>query len=83
MMDAIRETIVRSVPTINFAGQTALDAALDEELQAALTGQKTAEQAMEAASRKWKKIIRRKGEDKMIQAIQKSRAAWPTLIEKS
>lgn len=81
MMDAIRETISRSVPTINFAGQTALDAALDEELQAALTGQKSPEEAMRDASKKWKRIIRRKGEDKMIPIIQSSRAAWPTIID--
>jgi len=81
MMDAIRETIVRAVPTINFAGQTALDAALDEELQAALTGQKSPEDAMVAASAKWTKIIQRKGEDKMIPIINASRAAWPTIID--
>ncbi|MEO1701653.1 MAG: extracellular solute-binding protein [Pseudomonadota bacterium] len=83
MMDAIRETVARSAPTINFAGQTALDAALDEELQAALTGQKTPEQAMRDASRKWQRIIRRKGEDKMIPIINASRAAWPTLVDKA
>lgn len=83
MMDAIRETIARSAPTINFAGQTAMDSALDEELQAALTGQKSPEDAMKAASRKWKRIIQRKGEDKMIPIIQKSRAAWPTIIDKA
>jgi multiple sugar transport system substrate-binding protein len=83
MMDAIQETIKRSVPTINFAGQTALDTALDEELQAALTGQKSPEEAMKAASAKWKKIIQRKGEDKMIAAIKASRAAWPTEVDKA
>jgi len=81
MMDAIRETIARSAPTINFAGQTALDAALDEELQAALTGQKSPEDAMVAAQAKWERVIQRKGEDKMIPVIQASRSAWPTLVE--
>ncbi len=81
MVDAIRETITRSVPTINFAGQTAMDTALDEELQAALTGQKSPEDAMLAAQKKWEKVIQRKGEDKMIPIIQKSRSAWPTLVE--
>ena len=81
MMDAIRETITRSAPTINFAGQTALDSALDEELQAALTGQKSPEDAMKAAQAKWERVIRRKGEDKMIPVIQASRAAWPTIVE--
>jgi multiple sugar transport system substrate-binding protein len=81
MMDAIRETIARSAPTPNFPGQTAFDNALDEELQAALTGQKTPEQAMQDASKKWKRIIQRKGEDKIIPVIQASRAAWPTIVD--
>ena len=83
MVDAIKETIVRCAPTLNFAGQTAMDTALDEELQAALTGQKTPEQAMLAAQKKWEKVIQRKGEDKMIPIINASRAAWPTLVEKA
>jgi multiple sugar transport system substrate-binding protein len=83
MVDAVQETIKRSAPTINFAGQTAMDTALDEELQAALTGQKTPEQAMIDAQAKWEKVIQRKGEDKMIPIIQKSRAAWPTLVEQA
>lgn len=83
MIDAIRETIVRAAPTINFAGQTAMDTALDEELQAALTGQKTPEQAMMDAQKKWEKVIQRKGEDKMIPIIKASRTAWPTLVEKA
>ena len=81
MMDTIQETIKRSVPTINFAGQTALDAALDEELQAAITGQKSPEAAMKAASQKWRRIIQRKGEAKMIPIINASRDAWPTVID--
>ena len=48
-METIPATIARSVPSINFAGQTALDNALDEEIQAAITGQKTAREAMDAA----------------------------------
>ena len=81
MVEPIRETVARSVPTINFAGQTAFDNALDEELQAALTGQKSPEQAMQAAQKKWERIIRRKGEDKLVPQIQASRSAWPTLVE--
>lgn len=41
MMTPIRETIRRACPTINFAGQAALDNALDENLQAALTDRKS------------------------------------------
>ena len=51
-MDIIPKTIARSVPSINFAGQTALDNALAEELQAAMTGQNTASEAMDAAAKR-------------------------------
>ncbi|MCG8357229.1 MAG: extracellular solute-binding protein [Kiloniellales bacterium] len=83
LVPVIRETISRSAPTLNFAGQTAMDNALDEELQAALTGQKSAEDAMKDCARRWKRIIRRKGEDRTIEAIRASRAAWPTLIDEA
>jgi multiple sugar transport system substrate-binding protein len=79
----IRETIKRSAPTINFAGQTAFDNALDEQLQSALAGQITAEQAMKRAAKAWRKIIRKKGEKRMVEAIRKSKAAWPTIIDKA
>jgi len=81
LTEVIQETASRCVPTLNFAGQTAMDNALDEELQAALTGQKSAEQAMKDAARRWKRVIRRKGEDRMIDTIKKSRAGWPTVID--
>lgn len=79
----IRETIKRSAPTINFAGQTAFDNALDEQLQAALVGDISAEDAMKRAAKAWRKIIRKKGETKMVDAIRKSKAAWPTIIDKA
>ena len=45
-MDVVRETVARTVPTINYPGATAFHNALDENLMAALTKSKTAEQAM-------------------------------------
>ena len=80
-MRSIPETIARSVPSINFAGQTALDNALDEELQAAITGQKTAEEAMKAASKKWKRIIRKQERNGILDAIAASRKTWPTVVD--
>jgi multiple sugar transport system substrate-binding protein len=80
LVPVIQETIRRCAPTLNFAGQTALDNALDEELQAALTGQKSPADAMKDASRRWKRIVRRKG-DRIMEAIQKSRAAWPAVVD--
>ena len=45
-MDVVRETVARTVPTINYPGATAFHNALDENLMAALTKAKTSEQAM-------------------------------------
>jgi multiple sugar transport system substrate-binding protein len=80
-METIPATIARSAPTINFAGQTALDNALDEELQAAITGQKTAREAMEAAQGKWEQIIKRQGRNGIVEAIKASRQTWPTIVD--
>ncbi len=54
---------------------------LDEELQAALTGQKTPEQAMADAARRWNEITDRLGRAQQIEAIQSKLDAWPSLIE--
>ena len=75
----IRETIARAVPTINYPGATAFHNALDENLVAALTGSKTAEQAMADTEREWKRISRRIGEEKLVEAIKFNNAAWPTI----
>ncbi len=80
MMVPIRETIARSAPTINFAGQGALDNALDENLQAALTGSMTAEEAMVATEKAWKKLLSRRQEES-VAAIKSSLAAWPTIVD--
>jgi len=80
-METIPATIARSAPTINFAGQTALDNALDEELQAAITGQKTAREAMEAAQGKWEQIIKRQSRNGIVEAIKASRQTWPSIVD--
>lgn len=80
-MKTIPATIARSVPSINFAGQTSLDNALDEEIQAALTGQKTAREAMDAAQGKWERIIQRQRRNGIEEAIKASRATWPTIVD--
>ena len=81
MMQPIRETIARSVPSINFAGQSALDNALDENLQAALVGNITAEEAMVETEKAWTKIIKRR-KDEIVEAIKFQRSAWPNLGRK-
>ena len=68
-MDVVRETVARTVPTINYPGATAFHNALDENLMAALTKAKTAEQAMADTESEWKKITRRTGQEKIAEAI--------------
>ena len=80
-MDMVRETVARTVPSINYPGATAFHNALDENLMAALTGAKSAEAAMADTSDEWVRIVRRTGEDKIIEAIQASRSAWPTIVD--
>lgn len=78
----IRETIIRTVPSINYPGATAFHNALDENLVAALTKAKTAEQAMADTDREWRRIARRIGEDKLVSAIKANKAAWPTVVDR-
>ena len=80
-MESIPATIARSAPSINFAGQTALDNALDEELQAAITGQKSASAAMDAAQKKWERIIKRNKRNGIEDSIKASRKTWPTILD--
>ena len=82
-MDVVRESVRRTVPTINYPGATAFHNALDENLVQALTGDLTAEQAMANTERQWARIARRVGEEKLIDAITANSAAWPTVIDPS
>ncbi len=77
----IRDSVERAVPTINYPGATAFHNALDENLMAALTGSMDAEQAMANTERQWKRIARRVGEDKLTDAIQANKPAWPTVLD--
>lgn len=80
-MDVVRETVARTVPTINYPGATAFHNALDENLVAACTKAKTPEQAMADTEREWKRIARRTGEEKLQEAIKTNKAAWPTITD--
>ncbi len=77
----IRETIKRSVPSINYAGAGSFHSALDENLVAALTKKVTPEEAMEKTEKAWKQTIRKIGEKKMVAAIQGGLSAWPTALD--
>jgi len=80
-MDVVRETVARTVPTINYPGATAFHNALDENLMAALTKSKTPEQAMADTERQWQRIARRTGEEKLLEAIKTNKEAWPTVLD--
>ena len=80
-MDVVRETVPRTVPSINYPGATAFHNALDENLVAACTKAKTPEQAMADTEREWKRIARRIGEEKLVEAIKANKAAWPTVLD--
>jgi multiple sugar transport system substrate-binding protein len=75
------ETVARVVPTINYPGATAFNNALDENLMASLTKAKTPEQAMADTEREWKRIARRIGENKILEAIKANKAAWPSVLD--
>ncbi|MCZ6894379.1 MAG: extracellular solute-binding protein [Gammaproteobacteria bacterium] len=77
----IRETIKRSVPTMNYPGAASLHNALDENVQAAMVGGMTAKEAMERTAKDWRRSIKKRGETKMIDAINADRSGWPTLID--
>ena len=79
-MDMVRETVARTVPTINYPGATAFHNALDENLVAALTKAKT-RRAGDGRYRgaSGKRIARRTGEDKLLEAIKTNKEAWPTV----
>ena len=77
----MRETVKRSVPTMNFPGAQALHNALDENLQSAIVGEVSVAEAMKKAAKEWRRIMKKRGETKMIDAINKDRAGWPTLID--
>ncbi|MCJ8055868.1 extracellular solute-binding protein [Shinella curvata] len=80
-MDVVRETVARTVPSINYPGATAFHNALDENLMAALTKAKTPEEAMADTEKQWQRIARRTGEDKLLEAIKSNKEAWPTVLD--
>jgi multiple sugar transport system substrate-binding protein len=78
----IRETIIRSAPTMNFPGTRAMYDALDKNLIAAMTGGTGVKEAMNDAAAEWTKIIKRKGEKKMLDQINAARAGFPKIVDK-
>jgi multiple sugar transport system substrate-binding protein len=70
-------SIENASPPINIPGVTEYVTAMDQNLQEALTGRKSPEQAMRDTAAAWEKITNQKGREKQIQALKAARAAWP------
>jgi multiple sugar transport system substrate-binding protein len=80
-VDNLQNTIEHSVPCINITGNNDYIQALDNNIQAVVTGGKTPEKAMQDAAAEWEKITDRIGRDKQIAALQAQVAAWPTIVD--
>jgi len=82
-MDIVRETVpARTVPTINYPGATAFHNALDENLcRSADQGPRRPNRPWADTEAEWKKIARRTGEAKLLEAIKTNKAAWPTVTD--
>jgi len=54
---------------------------LDEQLQAALVGDVSSKEAMDNVAKAWRKQLKRKGMDKMIDLINQAKKGWSTKID--
>lgn len=76
-----KTSIEHAVPPINLNGTNEYVNALDTNLQAVMTGQKSAEQAMKDAAAEWEKITDRLGRDKQVTALKAQATAYPTTTD--
>ena len=76
-------SIERATPPIIIPGVSEYVSTLDTNLQEALTGNKTPEQAMKDTAAAWEKITDSKGRDKQIEAIRATRKAWPSITDRA
>jgi multiple sugar transport system substrate-binding protein len=81
-MEIIQKTVNYAAPMLSLPGTQAMHQALDENIQACFAGTLTAKEAMKNTAKRWRRIVRKKGEDRMVEAIIQDRKAWPTVIEK-
>ena len=83
-IDSIQASIDITCPPAGLLnGGPEYEQALDNELQAALTGQKTAEEALNDAAAAWNEITDRLGREDQIAGLQQQLDAWPTLVEQA
>jgi uncharacterized protein YhaN len=74
-------SIEHSVPPLNLNGASEYETALDNNVQAVIAGQKTAEQAMADCEKEWETITDRLGRDKQIAVIAAQVAAYSTVTD--
>lgn len=75
------ESIKHSASPIIIPGVTEYVSALDTNLQQALTGNKTPEQAMRDTAAAWEKITENKGRQNQVEAIKASRQGWTKVVD--
>ena len=81
-MDIIQRTVNYGAPMLSLPGTQAMHQAMDENLQAAFAGTITAKEAMQNTAKRWRRTMKKKGMDRMVEAIVEDRKAWPTIIDK-
>ena len=81
-MDIIQRTVNYAAPMLSLPGTQAMHQALDENLQSAFAGTITAKEAMANTAKRWRRTMKKKGMDRMVEAIVEDRKAWPTVIDK-
>jgi multiple sugar transport system substrate-binding protein len=74
-------SIEHSVPPLNLNGASEYETALDNNVQAVIAGQKTAEQAMADCEKEWETITDRLGRDKQIAVMAAQVAAYSTVTD--
>ena len=79
--DVLKAIIPYTAPPITLRGAAEYTNALDIQLQNAITGQKSAEQAIADTAAEWDAITERIGVDKQVAAIQGGLDAWPTVVD--
>lgn len=77
------DSVARAVPPITLPGfaEYMEGGALDANLEAALLGRKTPEQAMLDCAAEWEQITERLGRDKQIAALAPAMRYWPTIVD--
>lgn len=81
LMPVFGESIKRSIPPFKLAGATEYSNALDNNLLQAISGQKSAEQAMIDTAAEWEKITESQGRDRQIAAWKAEQSDWSTLVD--